>query len=227
MTVNLNDATDPDASQASRRGGRRPSRRDEILQAAIDLFAKGGSRDTSIAEIASRIGVTPAAVIHHFKTKELLLSEVVAEIDKRRPELFGSRLDAEFRHIAKWGHAIEENDVLANLIRLNVVMVTEAIDPDHPSHEYFVERQRSFLAQIEAIVRAGMDAGSIRLDADPAAVAALVVGATFGVQLDWFLDPEGYSAASTLDFFAAMLRNVLAPFPARPDSPRPTDSSAG
>ena len=59
----------------------------QILQAAIDLFAKGGSRGTCIAAIADRIGVTPAAVIHHFKTKDGLLREVVGEIERRRPVL--------------------------------------------------------------------------------------------------------------------------------------------
>src|SRR5579883_3582480 len=74
------------------RPGRQPSRRDAILQAAMDLFAKGGSRGTCIAAIAERIGVSPAAVIHHFKTKDALLAEVVAEIDNRRPMLYDEGL---------------------------------------------------------------------------------------------------------------------------------------
>src|SRR3974390_3419466 len=52
-----------------RRGGR-PSRRDELLTAALELFATGGTRGTSLEAIAKQIGVTRAAITHHFKTKE-------------------------------------------------------------------------------------------------------------------------------------------------------------
>ena len=92
--------------------GGRPSRREAILQAAIDLFAKGGSRGTCIAAIAERIGVTPAAVIHHFKTKEALLREVVAEIDNRRPGLECNQVAGpdRLRGLGEWGRLLEEDD---------------------------------------------------------------------------------------------------------------------
>src|ERR1700691_65117 len=44
----------------------RLSQRSDILEAAVDLFAKGGSRGTPMAAIAERMGVSIPAIPHHF-----------------------------------------------------------------------------------------------------------------------------------------------------------------
>jgi AcrR family transcriptional regulator len=203
---------------AKPRGQRQPSRRDAILQAAMDLFAKGGSRGTCIAAIAERIGVTPAAVIHHFKTKDALLGEVVAEIDHRRPMLYeesdpptgSDRLAL----VARWGRMLEDDDELANLSRLAAVMVAEGLDPDHPSHDYFVERFRSFRAQVSESIRAGIDEGWVRPDLDPDMVALLVLGCSQGISLQGFLDPDRVPIAEAYELMASVLLRALAPDPA-------------
>jgi AcrR family transcriptional regulator len=194
-------------------GGRRPSRREAILQAAIDLFAKGGSRGTCIAAIAERIGVTPAAVIHHFKTKEALLREVVAEIDNRRPGLECNKVDGSdrLRRLGEWGRLLEEDDELANLARLAAVITAEALDPDHPSHEHFIARQREIQATATEIVRSGIAEGWIRDDIDPAVLAITVVGVLHGTQVQWFLDPDRVPIRIALETAFDLLASALAP----------------
>jgi AcrR family transcriptional regulator len=46
------------------------STRERIIQVAIDLFASQGYGGTSLRHIAERLGVTKAAVYHHFRTKD-------------------------------------------------------------------------------------------------------------------------------------------------------------
>jgi AcrR family transcriptional regulator len=46
------------------------STRERIIQVAIDLFASQGYGGTSLRHIAERLGVTKAAVYHHFHTKD-------------------------------------------------------------------------------------------------------------------------------------------------------------
>ncbi|MEU6994881.1 helix-turn-helix domain-containing protein [Streptomyces sp. NPDC046465] len=48
----------------------RSDTRRQILEVALELFAARGYERTSLREIAERLGVTKAAVYHHFKTKE-------------------------------------------------------------------------------------------------------------------------------------------------------------
>jgi AcrR family transcriptional regulator len=54
------------------------SRRDQILDAAMERFASAGFRGTTTREIASRVGLTEAALYRHFASKEALYSAIIA-----------------------------------------------------------------------------------------------------------------------------------------------------
>jgi AcrR family transcriptional regulator len=52
-------------------------RRGQMLIAALDVISERGFADTRIADIAERIGISPALVIYYFKTKDQLLTEAI------------------------------------------------------------------------------------------------------------------------------------------------------
>lgn len=62
----------PDRGLGGRRK-RRPERHDQILVAAVDRFAELGFHGTAIEDVAAAVGVSPAAVYRHFRTKQEIL----------------------------------------------------------------------------------------------------------------------------------------------------------
>jgi AcrR family transcriptional regulator len=58
----------------------RPSRRGEIVAAAIQVFGAEGLAGATIADVADTAGMAPAAVYYHFSGKEELLSAAVEVI---------------------------------------------------------------------------------------------------------------------------------------------------
>lgn len=64
----------------------RPSRRNEIIDAAIKVFARSGYAETSIQDVADEAGVVPTAVYYHFAGKDELfnvaLQTVIADLDE-------------------------------------------------------------------------------------------------------------------------------------------------
>ncbi|HET7432595.1 MAG TPA: TetR/AcrR family transcriptional regulator [Nocardioides sp.] len=52
-------------------------RREEMLAAAATLIAERGFGDTRIADVAARVGASPALVIYYFGTKDSLLTEAL------------------------------------------------------------------------------------------------------------------------------------------------------
>jgi AcrR family transcriptional regulator len=52
-------------------------RRDQMLAAAANLIAERGFSDTRIADVAKRVGASPALVIYYFGTKDSLLTEAL------------------------------------------------------------------------------------------------------------------------------------------------------
>src|SRR5262245_13133337 len=59
-----------------------PDSRDEILKAAIQLFANRGFHETSMSEVAREAHVSKALIFWHFKTKEELFVAVLNRLLK-------------------------------------------------------------------------------------------------------------------------------------------------
>lgn len=78
----------------------KPGRREELLQAALDLFSENGFSGTSIRDIAKTLGVSVSVIYHYFQNKEGLWSEILECSIKALP----GRLESV---LAGGGHALE------------------------------------------------------------------------------------------------------------------------
>lgn len=54
-----------------------PGRREELLEAAAELFSEKGFYGTSIRDIARKLGVSLSVIYHHFENKEGLWSAII------------------------------------------------------------------------------------------------------------------------------------------------------
>ena len=57
--------------------GTADQRREQMLRAALEVICERGYPETRIADVADRIGISPALVIYYFKTKDQLLTEAI------------------------------------------------------------------------------------------------------------------------------------------------------
>src|SRR3954462_10202873 len=62
---------------------RRRSRRDEILEVAVGLFAAKGYHGVSMDDIGSAAGVTGPALYHHFAGKEAMLAAALIPVSQQ------------------------------------------------------------------------------------------------------------------------------------------------
>lgn len=68
-------------------------RRVDLIAAALDCIAEGGTRAATVRAIADRAGVTPGLIRHYFKTKEDLLSEAYLALVADTTRASASALD--------------------------------------------------------------------------------------------------------------------------------------
>src|SRR3954467_5398269 len=61
----------------------RPSRREQILQAAAQLFAERGSRAVGVDDVGAAGGGTGPAIYRHFPRKDAMLAEMLLRISER------------------------------------------------------------------------------------------------------------------------------------------------
>lgn len=56
--------------------------KEKILEEALKLFAQSGYMGTSMNEIASRLGVTKAALYKHYSSKQEILDSIVERMNQ-------------------------------------------------------------------------------------------------------------------------------------------------
>lgn len=182
------------------------ARREEILQSALDVIGRSGYRNASLKQIAEGVGVTPAALLHYFGSKEELFTAVLRARDERDGLTARLRdpLDAQSAFLDTIRHNAEVPGVVELFSRLSV----DAADPEHPAHPYFLERS----ARLRATIAEAFDGDAGRraaLDADT--TGRVIQAVADGLQLQWMIDPT-VDMAGVL----AALMDVL--YPPAPDS---------
>jgi AcrR family transcriptional regulator len=162
------------------------ARRQEILDRAIEVFADKGAQGTSLRAIAEKIGVSHAALLHYFGSREELLLEVLREGERRRKDprerdqVVGTMI-----------LAAERNVRIPGFVALYTSMLGGSLEADREaSREYFASRFARLRATLVERIRAGQQAGRYRAGVNAEAMAALVIAASDGLQTQWLLHPE-------------------------------------
>lgn len=200
----------PDETSARARGpyAKGLARRQQILDRAIDVFARRGSEGTSLRAIAQELGVSHAALTHYFPSREQLLVEVYNEAERQNHEARPHAVDASPVEIMT--ASAQRNHSVPGLVQLYSTLVAAALESGHPeATEFATERFARVRADLVERVERTQEAGRMRRDVDPAAVASLVIAASDGLQTQWMLD-ETVPQSEALD----LLARLLAPNPA-------------
>jgi AcrR family transcriptional regulator len=181
-------------------------RRDAILAAANEVFAKRGFRGASLATIAKRVGMSEPGLLHHFASKEELLLEVLKLRDQHDDERIAQARAAHAGPLEVVLELCRQNQERPGIVRLFTILAAESVDDDHPAHEWFLARygdRRAVLA--DRLANAQRD-GDIDAALDPESVASQILAMFDGLQLQWLLDPGAVDMTAVFDDFLSRLR---------------------
>lgn len=195
---------EPETTEGYRVGRERRSR---IVRDATALFARDGYADTSLREIAERVGVSKSALLHHYPSKDALLRAVLAERDRAisvSPPAHAQRAADALRDLPR--NAAINAASAPGLIELYAVLSCEALPPDHPAHDYFTQRFAATIDHFTAVLRAAQQDGDLPAHRDPAREAIRLVALWDGLQYQWLYDRESVDVAAEL---AAHLDDIL------------------
>lgn len=175
-----------------------PQRRQEILDAAFDVFAASGYRGGSLRDIADKVGMSLAGLLHHFTTKSELLSGVLALRDEIAVRDFGSMEGPGEERVRNYLQLIIGNESVRGLAELYCILSAEATAADHPAHDYFIQRYE-FVSGLMYDAFADLAAhGQLRPGVDPKEAAIDLLALSDGIQLQWLLRPEVTGMSATI-----------------------------
>ena len=187
-------------------------KRAEILRAAVEVFGTNGYSQATLQEIAERVGMTHAGVLHHFGSKQQLLLEAVRYRDTHdlpRPAVDHMPQGLEqFRHLTQ---TAELNMQRPGIVQTFVTLSADAIANNGATREYFESRYSTLRDQITENFRALCAQRGIASNTAEMA-ATSILAAMDGIQYQWLMDPDGVNLAATTDFaIQAIVRAVLDP----------------
>lgn len=178
------------------------ARRLEILDRAIEVFAERGAGGASLRRIADAIGVSHAALLHYFDSREQMLVAVYEHAESKRvtdPDAASDAVDLIVR-------AAMQNTDVPGLVELYTTLLAASLEAaSGSSRQFFTDRFDRVRGALTERLRQDQRAGGIRSDVDAAEVAALIVAASDGLQVQWLLDPS-VRLQATLQTFSRLLR---------------------
>lgn len=185
-------------------------RRQEIVNAAIEVFSGSGFHKGSLRDVAEKVGLSQAGVLHHFPSKSHLVEAVLAWRDEDSQQRMGNQ-DHSLEGVGLLRALIaltEHNEQTPELVELHVVLSAEATSPEHPVHQYFVDR---YAAVFDAIRQAFVQAdglGQLNPGVDPASAARTLIALMDGLQVQWLLDRASVHMADDVRRYVQSLLTV-------------------
>jgi AcrR family transcriptional regulator len=174
----MNTAISGDQAAAVRPRGRPrdPGVDEGILHAALDLITEGGFEKLSMEAVAARAGVAKASIYRRFPSKvDLIVAmcQAFGPAIQPAPDTGSFRGDLEFLV----GSLNDSMCPTTDTGRLMPSMVSAAKENNPEVKEAMQQFTAARRRRILDVVKAGIDRGDVRADADPDAIGDLLVGA--------------------------------------------------
>jgi AcrR family transcriptional regulator len=199
------------AASTPEAAGGTPSRRQELLRLAGELFASRGFTNTTVRDIADAAGILSGSLYHHFDSKESMVDELLSSFQE---ELFGT-----------WEAILKSDRDPRSKVEAVVRASFDALDKHH-SEVAIYQNDASFLMESErfaylkqrndqfrevwlTILREGMDAGALRQDLDVELVYRFVRD-TVWVAVRWYRPGGAMSIETVADQYLSILLEGIA-----------------
>jgi AcrR family transcriptional regulator len=173
--------------------------RQRILDEAIRLIGRSGYHGFTIQELAQRCDLTNGGLLYYFGSKELLLIAVLEERDRRAAAAIPASLNLARETPESGGYtqpavleifaAIVQRSVAEpEILRLITVLQSEALDREHPAHDYFQKREARVLAEFANIVAGHAD--------HPQSAARKLLALIMGLEQQWLRADQEFDLAA-------------------------------
>ncbi|MFK0156552.1 TetR/AcrR family transcriptional regulator [Streptomyces sp. NPDC090499] len=175
--------------RAKRRGpyAKTAARRADIIRAARASFAENSYAGASLRDIAKRAGITHASLLHHFESKDELLTAVLAQRDDEEWETGFAGGDAHDSPKEYLAETLLAHQKAPELMRLWAELSAAASRADHPAHAYFAGRSERVHTYTVEVMKQREAQGRLPEGLDPESAAALLLAVLHGLQAQWLL----------------------------------------
>ncbi len=181
-------------------------RKNEILDAALEVFSELGLQEASVDDVVERSGLSKGTLYWYFKSKDRLIGALMKrffalELGKVRKLQQGpGSVRDRLLHYSREVEAVVKRMPRALTLEFYAVAVRQKSVRKHLGELYV-----RYCGELAQLIREGIEQGEFR-KADADQLAAAVTGLCEGLILLWALEPKAFPFEK---FFEASLRTLL------------------
>ena len=206
----MSDNSTPSAPR-TRRAPKGEKRREELLDAALQLFSLEGYSGASIARIADIVGISVAGVLHHFPNKVALLMGVLARRDEVNQRIADQlRSEPTLRSFLNGLQQMNRSNATApGVIRAFSILNAESLIDSHPGWDWFQSRYTAIHSRMRARLEMLVEAGEVRRDVDLDKTIQQLLAMMDGLQLQWLRFPETVDLVACFDNYVEQVERDI------------------
>ena len=153
--------------------------RQQILSAALELFARQGYEASTLSAIAKSAGITREAVRHYFSSRDDVFLEIIEAHDASGHEHAEISDEGLFNQIVE---SASRNSATPGLSALCATLAARAvIEKDSPTGRSVNRRLSKLRTEITEGLRRSQEVGVIRNDIAPGTLASIILATSDGL----------------------------------------------
>jgi len=185
-------------------------RRQQIIQAATEVFGNSNFQSASISEIAQKANVAEGTLYQYFKNKEDLFFSIPAQKTEEFCEEFNLHLQGihdTFNKVRKliWYYLYFFN---TNPAYARTLMLEMRVSKSFISSKTY-DRIKAFADKVLEIIKEGQEEGRIRKDVDVYVIRELLLGVLEHRVTRWLLKEEKYDLVEHYDEICDLIFNGI------------------
>ena len=184
---------------------RDPDKPQQIIEAAIRVFARNGYYHSRVSDIAREAGIASGTIYLYFRTKDDILvtlfrEKMAAWVEFVRREITGEAdAVARLRKLVLLHFSVlEQHPDLAEVVQVEL----------RQGHKFFrgasAHEVSAYFALIQSILEEGMAAGQIRGDVSAKIATKMLFGAMDQMATSWVLGKRGYRLVDAAEAVATI-----------------------
>ncbi|WP_327674605.1 MULTISPECIES: TetR/AcrR family transcriptional regulator [unclassified Streptomyces] len=196
------------------------ARHEEILEAALEVFAERGYRGASIDAVAERAGLTRQGVLHYYPSKKRLLFAMMRlREDLNRRHVHSDWNDPDMP--SRLAEALAFDQGIPSLAQVHSVVMAEAATGQEPARGFARERYRELIDMLTEGFT-GRFGERLPSGLTPRTAATALMALFEGMQQQWMVDSDDERYQDTVRETMAVLLLGAEPAGERPTDTRPT-----
>ncbi len=176
-------------------------RKQEIIEAAMELAAEQGVRRVTTQAIADRVGIAQPTVFRHFKTRDAIFASAIDFLSKNLfytlDVVFSSQEPADERLQLLIQRQLSFISKQKGLPRL---LFSDRLHLESPALKLAVQKVMSrYISKLASVIREGQETGCFRQDLDADESGRYVAALIQGLIMRWSIFDFGFNLADESD----------------------------